>query len=103
MFGKQKVVISSMLLRSSCDSFNLPRACWCCLWFRPGGRGRACTPPLPPIWAIQERAAGQGIGLPVLNRFRISNHRPHPRIGQVTSQGERGGEDHEGQLRLDKL
>ena len=24
MFGKQKVVISSMLLHSSCDSFNLP-------------------------------------------------------------------------------
>ena len=102
MFGKQKVVISSMLLRSSCDSFNLSRVLVLpVVWTRREGVG--VYP--PSIWAIRERVAGQGmvISLPVLNRFRISNHRRHLRIGQVTTQGERGGEDHEGQLRLDKL
>ena len=69
MFGKQKLIISSMLLRSSCDSFNLPRVLVLpVVWTRREGMGV-----YPPIWAIRERVAGQGMvqtigGTHVLNK-----------------------------------
>ena len=89
MFGKQKVVISSMLLRSSCDSFNLSRVLvLTVVWTRREGMG------VPSYLGYTGTCRWTGYG---------SNHRRYPRIEQVTSQGERGREDHEGQLRLDKL